>query len=163
MDIKTIEILKSHFNNKIDFCLRRDNLWQIIIPIHHEDGDMIDIFISQENGQIKIQDSGLTLMRLSYTYEINTPTKENILNSILVNNSINNDEGNLFIYATYDNIYQNIMHFISVIMKICSMKWFQKDTIKSIFFEEFSRYVEGNLNRYNPVSKFIPLRFILNG
>ncbi len=158
MDIKTIEILKSHFNNKIDFYLRRDNLWQIIIPLRHEDGDMIDIFINQEDNKIKIQDCGLTLMRLSYTYEINTPAKETILNSILSNNNIENDDGNLYIYANYDNLYQNVMHFMSVIMKISSMKWFQKDVIKSLFFEEFSSYVEKNLDKYTPVSKFAPLK-----
>ena len=35
----------------------------------------------------------LTLMRLSYTYGISTPTREQIFDSILINNGVGNEDG----------------------------------------------------------------------
>ena len=39
----------------------------------------------------------MTLMRLSYTYDINTDTKRRIFESILINNGVENDNGNLYL------------------------------------------------------------------
>jgi hypothetical protein len=54
------------------------------MPFYHEDGDMIDLFIQPlEDGRFRICDFGMTLMRLSYTYELDTPAKERIFYRIV--------------------------------------------------------------------------------
>jgi hypothetical protein len=40
-----LESLSEGFQGKIGFREKRPNLFQIIAPIFHEDGDMIDLFL----------------------------------------------------------------------------------------------------------------------
>jgi hypothetical protein len=54
--------------------------------IYHEDGDMVDIFLENPpngNGDrlVRVCDHGMTLMRLSYSYDLDTPKKEEIFNT----------------------------------------------------------------------------------
>ena len=73
--------LQEGFNQRVRFINKRPNIWQLIIPVYYEDGDMIEIFleiINKEAGLIRICDYGMTLMRLSYSYELNTANKEKI-------------------------------------------------------------------------------------
>ena len=57
---------------------------------------MVDIYFQDSpkgDGYIRICDFGMTLMRLSYTYDVNTDARQRIFDSILINNGINNDNG----------------------------------------------------------------------
>ena len=48
-------------------------------PLLHEDEDMVDIFLdlpADPSTPICISDHGLTLMRVSYSYDIDTPKNE---------------------------------------------------------------------------------------
>ncbi len=78
-----MDLLKSQFNNRIGFRQKRPGITQLILPIYYEDGDMVDIFLEHTEGdlpgnKIKICDFGMALMRLSYSYDIDTPKKEEI-------------------------------------------------------------------------------------
>ena len=57
---------------------RRPGIYQLIVPILHEDGDMVDIYLQDSPrgpGDVRICDFELTLMRLSYTHDINTDAR----------------------------------------------------------------------------------------
>jgi hypothetical protein len=116
--------LKQNFNNRVNFRDKGNNIYQLIAPFYHEDGDMYDIFldINGEGSLIKVCDHGLTLMRLSYTYELDTPKKEEIFFQILRDNNIENDNGNLFIEAAGENLYTAVLRFTQVISKITNMQ-----------------------------------------
>ncbi|MDQ7059259.1 MAG: DUF1828 domain-containing protein [Ghiorsea sp.] len=104
---QVIEIVKKGFDGQVDFYERRAGLWQLIFPVFHEDGDMIDIFVSSsptKNGWVRIKDMGLTLMRLSYVFEVNTPTKERILETLLVQNGVMEDEGEFYLDSPPDMV-----------------------------------------------------------
>ena len=97
MNIHSVrESLNHPLTAGFDLYERRPGNHQLILPIHHEDGDMVEIYLADSpKGEeyVRICDYGLTLMRLSYTYEISTPTRQQIFDSILINNGISNEEG----------------------------------------------------------------------
>jgi hypothetical protein len=76
-----LEILREQFNSHVALREKRPGVLQVIAPLFHEDGDMMDIFLDMpkngnEAAKIRVTDHGLTLMRLSYTFDIDTPNKE---------------------------------------------------------------------------------------
>ena len=102
---------------------RRPGDYQLIVPIRHEDGDMIDVYLQDSprgGGYVRICDFGMTLMRLSYTYEITTPARQQIFENILINNSVSNDAGNLYLDAPVGNLYESILQFVGCAQKVCN-------------------------------------------
>ena len=89
-----LELLRAQFNQRVRLREKRPFVWQLEAPFYHEDGDMYDIFIElpKNGGKVKICDFGLTLMRLSYGYEIDTPNKERILHRILSENNVSEQD-----------------------------------------------------------------------
>ena len=84
--------IKSDFNGRVSIKEKRPGIYQLLLPIYHEDGDMVDIFIKQkENDKYTLCDFGLTLQRLSYTYDIDSENKESILQRILLENSLSEE------------------------------------------------------------------------
>ncbi|MGD9730731.1 MAG: DUF1828 domain-containing protein [Desulfamplus sp.] len=155
-----LNLIKNSFQGKIDFYQRRKEIAQIIIPVFHEDGDMVDIFImnSPDKDNVRILDCGMTLMKLSYTYEINSVSKEKILNTILNQNGVSNEEGSLYIDIPYNMLYQGIMQFIGCQQKILTMRLWQREIIKSLFFEKLDYFIESELKYFSPKKSVIPLK-----
>jgi Domain of unknown function DUF1828 len=81
-----LDLLKQQFNGHVAFRERRPGVLQVLAPLFHEDGDMVDIFLDEPvngSGKVRIGDHGLTLMRLTYTYDLDTENKQRIFNRIL--------------------------------------------------------------------------------
>ena len=156
-----LEELKEKFNNHIGFKEKRPGLLQIFFPLYHEDGDMYEIFIEEDPHENKliICDYGLTLMKLSYDYEIDTPKKEEILNKILNQNALDFDEnkGNIYIKSDIENIYSSFMQFTQGVSKIASMQYFKREVIKDLFYENLKDFIYESYKKYNPTEKFYPL------
>ena len=77
-----LNLIKESFDGKIDIYPRREGLFQLILPVFYEDGDMVDVYIRQSpdnKEKIRISDCGMTLMRLSYTYDISSPSGKKFL------------------------------------------------------------------------------------
>ena len=83
----SLESLKQQFNGHAAFRERRPGVIQLLAPLFHEDGDMVDIFIDEpHNGSsgVRISDHGMTLMRLTYSYDLDTENKQRIFDRILL-------------------------------------------------------------------------------
>ena len=154
-----INNLKEQFNNFFYLKEKRENILQVFAPLYHADGDMMDIFLSEisERGVIRISDYGLTLMRLSYSFDIDTPNKEKIFNKILAENSIQNENGNLFVDVKPEYVYHGLMQFAQAVGKITNMRLYKREVIHSLFFEMLEEYIMTNLQKYNPQKKFYPI------
>lgn len=154
-----IDKLREQFNNFFSLKEKRENILQVFAPIYHPDGDMMDIFLTEipEKGLVRISDFGLTLMRLSYSFDIDTPNKEKIFNKILAENSIQNENGNLYIDVKPDFLYHGIMQFAQAISKITNMRLYKREVIHSLFFEMLDEYIMTKLQKYNPRKNFYPL------
>ena len=144
-------ILHQKATSRLSIHESKKGEFQVIIPVYHEDGDMVEVFIKPKFGsvnQARIFDYGMSLQRLSYTYDINTSSRKRVLESILWNNDIKNDNGNLYIDTTIDGLYENLLKFIGGVQKVCNMKYWSKSADK-VVLQQFDNTAFSVLNTYN--------------
>ena len=150
--------IKSDFNGRVSIKEKRPGIYQLLLPIYHEDGDMVDIFIKQkENDKYTLCDFGLTLQRLSYTYDIDSENKESILQRILLENSLSEEDGNICLDTKPETIYTDIMHITQAYAKIGSMRYFKREVIENLFYEMLDDFITKDLQEFKPQKKVMPI------
>jgi len=120
-----LNILQKQSPHWIDLVERQSDTWQVLMPICHPDGDMVEIFISpvSEDGDVfEISDCGLTLMKLSYSVDVSKPEKKKVFDKIFFCNNILNDKGEFYTNANIDELYSAIIRFVGAILTACSIK-----------------------------------------
>ncbi len=158
MNQKIIENLTMQFNGNLRIIEKRPGIWQLYLPFFHEDGDMIEVYLQQEQGKWKISDYAMAIMRLSYSYDIDTENKEKIFQKIIAENGLKNENGNIFIYANDENLYASLLHFIQGISKVTSMRYFRREIIESLFYDQLEEYIFAELLNYKPQKNVIPIQ-----
>jgi len=155
---KIIKQIEQEFNNRISVKQKRPGIYQLNIPIYHEDGDMIDLFItSKGNNEYTLCDYGLTLQRLAYNYNIDTENKEAILQKIILENDLSEEDGNICLKTKSDTLYTDIMHITQAYAKIGSMRYFKREVIENLFYEILDEFVMSELQEFNPKLKVLPI------
>ncbi len=121
----TIDDVKNYINTDIKIKEKRPNIYQIIAPFFHEDGDMVEMFleVGQDNA-LRFCDYGLTAMKLSYYLEALSKTNQRVYNEILKENSLDQESGNIFLDTDLDNLNTDFLHFAETLSKISSLKYF---------------------------------------
>ena len=155
-----LELLRSQFNNRVRLVEKRPRVLQLLAPLYHEDGDMIDVFLElPRNGseRIRVCDFGMTLMRLSYDYELDTPNKERIFNRIVSENDVLEDNGNLYIDTAPEGLYGAIMQFAHTVGKVSNMHLYRREVVQSLFYEMLQEFIEEELTRFAPQPNVFPL------
>jgi len=154
-----LDMLRSQFNNRVRLTEKRPNVLQLEAPLYHEDGDMIDIFIElpKNGGKIRVCDFGMTLMRLSYSFNIDTPNKERIFNRILSENQVTETEGNLCLETGPGSLYPAILQFAQVVSKVSNMQLYRREIAQSMFYEMLQEFTEEHLGIYAPVPHVLPI------
>lgn len=155
--LNLLERLSQSFNHRISFEKRRKNIYQLIAPFYHEDGDMVDIYVLMLENKTRVCDFGKTLMRLSYSFEIDTPAKEKIFNQIVSENHINEDNGNLHIDVEGTDIYPAVMQLYQGIAKISNMRLYKREVVRNLFFESLEEFIMEYLQKYRPIKDHYPL------
>ena len=120
-----------HMSGGLNFYERGPGIHQVIIPIFHEDGDMVDIYVHDSpmgDGYVRICDFGMTLRRLSYAFEVSTPARERVLESILINNGVKRGDGGLYLDAPIGIVYQSVLRFAGCVQKVCNMRYWNDDS-----------------------------------
>ncbi len=160
MDISVVRgLLDRRGTNGFDVYERRAGAYQLIIPILHEDGDMVDIYLQASplgENHVRICDFGLTLMRLSYTLNM-TDARQRILDSILINNKVNNIDGNLYLDASLDLLYEYVLQFAGCVQKVCNMRYWSRETVRSAFYDDLEDYITTELKEFSPSPDFTPI------
>lgn len=144
-----------------DLYERRPGKFQFIVPVLHEDGDMVDVYFQDSpkgEDYIRICDFGMTLMRLSYTYDVNTDTRRRIFDSILINNGVDNDHGNLYLDTSVDMLYEGILQFTGCVQKVCNMRYWSREIVRSAFYDDLEEYVTTQLTRFSPIADQTPIQ-----
>jgi hypothetical protein len=119
---------------------------------------MIDVFSEQiDENSYKLSDFGMTIMRLSYSYEIDTINKEKILQKILTENHLSEDNGNIYFITKSESLFSDILHVCQTYMKIGSMRYFKREVIESLFYESLDEYIMTELADYNPQKNVLPI------
>ena len=139
---------------------REPNIHQLITPLRHEDGDIIEMFIEPAQDAVRICDYGLTLMRLSYTFDLDTSRKKDVFKSILINNNVYDEEGNLCMDSPIQNIYANIHAYAGCIQKIISMRFWGKDRLipaPKVFQPQLKNHINNKLQQFAPIPNVCPI------
>ena len=161
MNINSIRtLLGQRIAGSFDFYERRPGDYQLRVPIFHEDGDMVDIYLQDSPAgeeYVRICDFGLAVMRLSYTFEVNSPTKQRIFDSILHNSGVKNEEGNIYLDARLDKLYEGILQFAGCIQKVCNMRYWSREIVRSSFYEDLEEYITTEMQQFSPVANWSPL------
>lgn len=162
--MKVIELLRAQFGDFVRLVEKRPSIQQIFAPLYHEDGDMMDLFLDLPKdadllpeSRIRLSDHGLTLMRLSYTFDLDTPNKEKIFQRILLENGVNEEDGELYMETRAESLYPALMQFAQVIGKVCNMRLFRRETLNSLFEEMLDEFIREKLVRYRPESPVFPI------
>ena len=140
--------------------MKRPGVMQILAPLFHEDGDMLDIFLVlpvDASKPILITDHGLTLMRLSYSYELDSPAKLKVFRRILTENGVAEDRGRLRIEADPTALYPTLLQFAQTLAKVSNLQLFKREVVQSLFYEMLDDFVRSSLLSYNARSHYIPL------
>lgn len=161
MNINSIrESLKNPLSAGFDLYERRPDNLQLILPIHYEDGDMVEIYLTDSpKGEeyVRVCDYGLTLMRLSYTFDISSPARQQIFENILINNGLANDEGNLFLDTPLSRLTESIFQFAGCAQKVCNMRHWKRESIRSAFYDDLKDYITAELTVFSPSAELFPL------
>jgi hypothetical protein len=161
--MNVVELLRDQFNSHVAIREKRPGILQLVAPLFHEDGDMMDIFLDlPKNGtpalqKLRVTDHGMTLLRLSYTFEIDTPNKERIFNRILAENGISEAGGELFIDATPETLYTALLQFSQAVSKVGNMRYFKREVLVSLFEEMLADYIQTAFPRFNPRQTILPI------
>ena len=127
------------------FCTNEaaDGTYQLIAPLFHEDGDMMTIYLKEnDSGNIEIFDNGMSLMRLSYTFDIDTDNKERILNDIILAKNAENYDGNIIMTVKPEQIYTGIMTYSQLINQVCGLDILSREAVTDLFYENLSTTIE---------------------
>lgn len=153
-----LNLLKEQFNNRISLKERRPGIIQVVAPLYHEDGDMIDIFLEKtSNDRVRICDHGMTLMHLSYSFDLNTENKRKIFKSIIEEMGAEEEDGNIYYEVEPSQLFNGIMQFSQIISKVSNIKILKREMVKNLFYEMLDEFVEKELRKFNPVKSFTPI------
>lgn len=158
------DLLKEQFNSHVALREKRPGVLQLVAPLFHEDGDMIDLFLDlpsetavEPHNKIRITDHGLTLMRLSYSFDIDTPNKEKIFHRILSENGISENDGELLLEVPATALYPGLLQFSQAVSKICNMRYFKREVLASLFEEMLTSFIQTELARFKPRPRILPM------
>ena len=152
------DLLKKSFFNKFFLKKRRENLYQLIVPIYHDDGDMFDMFVKyNSDDSLTICDCGLTLMRLSYNCDIDKPKNKRIFSKIVEDNGAFDEDGNISILTSPDMLFENIMQFSQIINKVLDIENEQRN-ISGDFYKLTKQYITSSLAKYEPKLNYSPIK-----
>ncbi len=161
MDLESItRALQQRLVAGFDVYERRPGNYQLIIPICHEDGDMVDVYLQDSpkgEGYARICDFGMTLMRLSYTFDVSTPTRQQLLDSILANNGVSNENGNLYLDTSVSRLYESMLQFVGCAQKVCTMRYWNREVIHSTFYDDLRDYITSEMTAFSPKADQSPM------
>lgn len=123
--------------HSIAFSLEKIGLriLQVHIPIYHPDGDMIQVYIEEsDDGQLRITDFGHTIMRLSFTQDVDNPTTWDSIHEILRHHQVKEHDGSFYIDLPEGEpvIIKEMFRLITVIMKVLSKPYWRPDDLPEI-------------------------------
>lgn len=134
-------------NGKIAFAEASPDSLRILAPFFHEDGDMYDIFLCQEEENLQICDFGMTLMRLSYRMDLDTDGKLKTFSRIAANNGVSFEFGNLIMNTSYETFFTDLMQYQIAVSKISNLDILRREMLSNLFFENFSAFISDQLGK----------------
>ena len=94
--------LQDQFGRLVSVEEVEPHILRIYAPLFHEDGDMMSMYLDTSAGDdgLALRDFGNALMRVSYTFDIDTENKRNVLNAIVKSNQFRS----LVVHEDFDGL-----------------------------------------------------------
>ncbi|MDR3791748.1 MAG: hypothetical protein P4L03_00065 [Terracidiphilus sp.] len=96
---------------------------------------------------------GVTLLRLSYSYDVGTSTKLRILSE----NGIEENRGRLCLSTSQEHLYPSLLQFAQTVAKVSNMQAFKREVMQNLFYEMLDDFVKNTLSRFQPVEHYLPM------
>ena len=75
----------------------------------------------------------------------------------MLDNHIQNDNGNLFIDVPPIQTYNAIMRFTQTISKVTNMQIYRREVIRSLFYDDLQDFITKELFQFMPISNYLPI------
>ena len=149
-------LLEKQFGTNIGAEEVSQNVFRIYAPFFHEDGDMLSIYLDLSTDSMLIRDYGNTLMRVAYTFDIESDNKRRILDDIVksYNGLLIDDE--IYMNTSEADLAMKINHFSQLVAKTSNIGILQRELVKSLFFEYLNDFIESDLVEYEIVRDYAP-------
>lgn len=85
-------------------------------------------------------------MRLSYKTDLDTDRKYKIFSKIVTNHCVENNGGNLTMNTSYETFFTDLMQFQIAISKVLNIEILTRESIASLFWEQFSAFISHDLS-----------------
>jgi len=122
---------------------KRPGIFQLIAPIFHDDGDMVSIYLEEAStDRVKICDHGMSLMRLSYLFELDSDKKKRILNDIIANRGGSLEDGSIELIVPNQDLFSGIMSFAQLVSEVCNMDILTREMVSGLFYDYLSESIE---------------------
>ena len=89
-------------------------------------------------------------------YDI-TDARRRIFDSILVNNGVSNNEGNLYLDMSASRLYEGILQFAGCVQKVCNMRYWSRELVRSEFYDDLKEYISTELTPFSPIADHSPI------
>lgn len=130
--------------------------YRLYAPFFHEDGDMYSIYITTAQNEIIVRDFGNTLMRVSYTFELDTAKKQETVSRIVRSNAGELDDGELLMRTSIEALPNTIFRFSQLVSKVSNIDILSRETVRTMFSEYLDSFVAEALSLYNVQREYAP-------
>ena len=134
------------------------NTFRLYAPFFHEDGDMYSIYLETDNDAVILRDYGNTLMRVSYSFDIDTPKKQKVLNEIVSSNMAELKNGEIVLRSSMEEVSQAVFLYSQIVSKVSSIDILSRETVRSMFYEYLSDFVSEQLGKYGITKSYCPTK-----
>jgi len=142
------EKLRNTVSSEISLLDEGVNRYRVFTPFEFEDGDHFSIILKKINDSFIFTDEAHTLMHMSYDMDISVLRKGNrqkILTNILANFGIEENDGELFIKASSNDLGGSFYNFLQALVKITDLNYLSKEQVRSTFYEDFREFVSNSV------------------
>lgn len=156
--MEVMEAIRPYFGKYAGLEPINPNTSRLYAPFFHEDGDMYSIYLETADDSVIIRDFGNTLMRVAYTFDIDTQNKRNILNNIVKSNYGELEDGELIIRTTLDHLPDSIFQYSQLVSKVSDIDILSRETVKSMFFDYLNEFLMLEFMKYGIKERTFPTR-----
>ena len=150
------ESLKGYFGKYAELEQINAGAYRLYAPFFHEDGDMYSIYLEVADDRVVVRDYGNALMRVSYTFDVNTPARQGVLNRIVTSNMAEIDDGELLLRSSVEDAPEAVMRFAQLVSKVSSIDMLSREVARSMFYEYLGDFIGSRLERFNIQKKVCP-------
>lgn len=129
-------------DNTIVKSIEEGKVCSVSTPFLDRHNDHLDIYLSKENGSIRLTDNGYTIADLRMSgMEINTPKRQHILKTSLNGFGVSVDnKDELFVIANKSNLGQKKHYLLQAMLTVNDMFNLAQETVTSLFKEDVELY-----------------------